>query len=253
MFIPYSIQLPTPYGSFIMYRHDRCQPHAILQTGRPHIDREIQLLQVLADSLPVGAVALDAGANIGLIAVPLAQRLAPRGGTVLAFEPQRLVYYMLAGNTALAGLENLVCHRLALGAEDGSARIPVLDPHHEADFGQVSLLAGEPEGDLVPVARIDDLGLTRLDLIKIDVEHMELAVLAGAEASIAAFRPVIWIEVWPQQHAAVLAWMSERNYVMTIVDELNFCAIPAERRSGFPLEFPLFNGRNHPLVAVEPA
>ena len=41
---------------------------------------------------------------------------------------------------------------------------------------------------------INSLNLSRLDLIKIDVERMELEVLQGAKATIGRFRPIIIVE-----------------------------------------------------------
>lgn len=245
--LTYSIQLQTRYGPFLMNRHDRHQPLAILQTGAPHIDAEIQSLLALSDLLPDGAQVVDAGANIGLISVPLAQRLAPRGGTVMAFEPQRLIYYMLAGNTVLAGLDNLVCLQLALGDAEGEVVVPRLDPHQPQDFGMVSLAGEGGSGDRVRLITIDSLDLPRLDLLKIDVEQLEIRVLNGASQTIARCRPLIWIEVWPAMHAEVHAWMEAHDYDMGIADELNFCAVPRERRAGLPITMTLFDGTAHPF------
>lgn len=231
-----------------MNRNDRHQPQTIVRTGVPHIEREIQMILAISDHLPDGALAIDAGANIGLISIPLAQRLASRGGVVFAFEPQRLTYYMLAGNTALAGLENLVCHQLALGEAPGMLSVPILNPHIEQDFGMVSLGSGEGDGDLIQSVTIDMLDLGRLDFLKIDVEHMELAVLSGGVETIHRYRPLIWIEVWPQHYAAIFAWFSQRNYTMLIVDALNFCAVPAERLRDFPIAFQGFDGVDNPYA-----
>ena len=41
---------------------------------------------------------------------------------------------------------------------------------------------------------LDSLDLSRLDLIKIDVEGMELEVLQGAKATLERFRPIIIVE-----------------------------------------------------------
>jgi hypothetical protein len=46
----------------------------------------------------------------------------------------------------------------------------------------------------IPAITIDGLGLTRLDLLKIDVEGMEAEVLDGARRSIAAHLPIITAE-----------------------------------------------------------
>lgn len=251
----YSIQLPTPYGSFLMNRHDEHQPIAILRNGVPHIDTEIRQLLEMTSVLPDGAVVVDAGANIGLISVPLAHHLRPRGGTVLAFEPQRLIFYMLAGNTAIAGLENLVCHQMALSSEPGTLVVPRVDPHSQRDFGMVSLQrdpgneeALELDGEPVTAMTIDMLGLVQLDLLKIDVERMELDVLAGAEETIRRCRPVIWIEVWPENHAPVFAWAQEHGYAMFIADPLNFCVMPVELLEKITVHYQPFDGVNHPLV-----
>jgi hypothetical protein len=50
-------------------------------------------------------------------------------------------------------------------------------------------------------------------LLKIDVEGYELAVLKGAEALIAASRPIISVENdRPENSSALMAWLLERNY-----------------------------------------
>ena len=74
-----------------------------------------------------GHVVVEAGANIGAHTVHLAQ-LAGDKGQVWAFEPQRLVFQLLAGNVALNSLTNVRCLQKCLG-DDGekSLLVPVLD------------------------------------------------------------------------------------------------------------------------------
>lgn len=229
-----------------MNRHDFHQPHAIVRTGRPHIDNEIEILLAVADILPEGAVFIDAGANIGLIAVPLACRIQARGGRVIAFEPQRLTYYMLAGNIVLAGLTNIFCHQIALGAQPGTVLVPERNPGEPQDFGAVSLLAEEVHGITVPVVPIDHLGLDRFDLLKLDVEGMELSVLSGAEEAIMKFRPLIWVEIWPVNYEPVCSWLANRNYELFVFDALNFLAVPFERESKLPFTLEKFDGLQNP-------
>lgn len=231
----------------MMNRHDLHQPQAIVNTGRPHIDHEIEALLAISDWLPDGSVFVDAGANIGLISIPIANRLQDRGGRVVAFEPQRLTYYMLAGNAALAGLSNIYCHQIALSAEPGSIIVPERDPHQHQDFGAVSLLSAEVEGISVRTVPIDQLGLDRLDLLKLDVEGMELSVLAGAIQSIEAFRPIIWIEIWPHNYDSVSQWFEKNRYNLFIFDALNFCAVPTDKIKEFPFKLPKFDGVNNPF------
>lgn len=243
----FSIQLQTNHGPFIMNRHDLHQPYAIVQTGRPHIEHEIQKLLAISDMLPEAPLMLDAGANIGLISIPLARRLQPRGGRVVAFEPQRLIYYMLAGNAALAGISNIFCHQIALSNKTDTILVPDTDPEQRQDFGAVSLMAKEANGVFVQALPIDNLGLDRLDLIKLDVEGMELVVLEGALETIAQFRPLIWIEIWPANYESVTRWMHEHDYNLLTFDALNFCAIPTEKHEQFPLNLPAFDGTTNPF------
>ena len=67
--------LESIYGRFVVNRRDKFQAEALVRTGRPHIQDELEIILTIADTLPNGAFAVDAGANVGLVAIPLAQRL----------------------------------------------------------------------------------------------------------------------------------------------------------------------------------
>ena len=74
-----------------------------------------------------GHVVVEAGANIGAHTIHLAQ-LAGDKGQVWAFEPQRLVFQLLAGNVALNSLTNVRCLQKCLGdGGEKSLLVPVLD------------------------------------------------------------------------------------------------------------------------------
>jgi FkbM family methyltransferase len=135
---------------------------------------------------------LDVGANIGAHTLFFARQIGP-SGRVLAFEPQRMIFQMLCANMALNSVTNAWCYPQAVGAEAGEIPVPVLDCQQENNFGGLGLdlgLGGEP----VPVIRLDGLRLARCDLIKIDVEGMERAVLAGAVQTIGRLKPVLYVE-----------------------------------------------------------
>lgn len=137
-----------------------------------------------------GDVVVEAGANIGGHTVPLARRVGPQG-MVMAFEPQRVLFQILCANLALNDLFNVQTVPAGLGEERGMLRVPLIDYAGEGNFGGVSL--GE-KGDPVQVLPLDDFGLLRLRMLKIDVEGMEAKVLAGARDTIARLRPLLYIE-----------------------------------------------------------
>lgn len=153
-----------------------------------------------------GVVLLDCGANIGVHTVECAVEMTG-WGSVLAIEAQERLYYALAGNIALNNCFNARAIHAAVAAQDGTLRVPVPDYLQPGSFGSLEL---KPQGsaefigqkiDYSPDAmqeirclKIDSLALSRIDLIKIDVEGMELEVLEGARQTVAKHRPILLVE-----------------------------------------------------------
>lgn len=71
---------------------------------------------------------------------------------------------------------------------------------------------------------IDLLALPRLDLIKIDVEGMELQVLEGARDTIARCRPIIVVEQLKVDHDALIGVLSGHGYNL-LYGHMNVLAI----------------------------
>jgi FkbM family methyltransferase len=144
-----------------------------------------------------GDTILDVGANIGTHAIALASRF-PRS-EVVAFEPQPLAFSLLVANVIAARTGNVYPRNLGCAEADGLAHVA---PDYEAsgwNVGGFSIAAGEAEqpGALpMPLVALDGLNFKRrVQFIKIDVEGMEPAVLAGAAKLIARDRPIIYFEV----------------------------------------------------------
>jgi FkbM family methyltransferase len=149
-------------------------------------------LSILFQVLKPGAVVVDVGANIGTHTVALAKHVTATGA-VFAFEPQRLTFQLLCANVALNALINVKCVNAAVSDVRGEVLIPTIDPTRAANFGGLKS-EGHAEGDRTDAVRIDELQLARCHLIKIDVEGLEARVLAGAQQTIARFRPVLFVE-----------------------------------------------------------
>jgi len=149
-------------------------------------------VDIFAQLLGPGNVVVEAGANFGAHTVAMAQMVGPQGA-IYAFEPQRLVYQVLTANIALNSLPNVFTMHAGLGAQDGSVRVPILDPAHGHNFGGFSI-GGHPHGEEVPLLTVDSMRLAQCRMIKVDVEGMEYEVLEGARETIARLRPVLYVE-----------------------------------------------------------
>jgi FkbM family methyltransferase len=184
------------HGMFMYNRHDTFVGRGLDQYGE-WCDFEIQLLRAF---IKPGDTVIDAGANIGTHTVALANAVGPTG-TVHAYEPQRRLFTMLAGNVALNALEWVVCHQEAVGDAMGQICVPPLPPpdtvfNHSA-VPLVDANSPTPEsgsGETVPLVTLDSLDLSKCAVIKVDVEGMEAAALRGATRLIERCRPVIYVE-----------------------------------------------------------
>jgi hypothetical protein len=74
---------------------------------------------------------------------------------------------------------------------------------------------------------LDAFNFPRLDLIKMDVEGMELEALAGAIKSIQAHRPMMLIEALKVDGGKLRAWLEELNYSV-LQSGINLLAIHKE-------------------------
>lgn len=169
---------------------------------------------VLMQFLRPGDVAIDVGANIGTLAIPMARQVGPTG-RVHAFEPQAMMFRLLNANAALNAIEQLRLHPMALGAADGYLPLPPLDYASPGNYSALSFAATPPQPtqstDSVPIRRLDDVLATidRCRLLKVDVEGMEPAVLDGAAALIARHRPILYLEA--NQRATFAAVLERLN------------------------------------------
>ena len=131
---------------------------------------------------------VDVGANIGVHTRFLSKSV----GRVLSFEPNHEVLPILEYNTS--DLKNVTIHALALSNHVGTA---ALSRSHTWNKGTASLEQPNSEGAVeVETATLDTWLAPNgsVDLIKLDVEGHELAVLTGAVATLSRCRPIVALE-----------------------------------------------------------
>ena len=138
---------------------------------------------------------IDVGANIGLHTIVAASIVGPTG-RVISIEPHPRTAAWMRSNLQLNGMEWVDFHQVALGRESTRAGLTSLRQDDQNYLRQ--------EGHDVAVRPLDEIVPADLDvdLIKLDVEGYEPAVLAGATATLRR-TVVVFFEVrdgFPQRH-----------------------------------------------------
>lgn len=185
-------------------------------TDLKYARRDLAALKAAADLARIVSVAVQAGANVGVFPLYLAQRFQ----FVHCYEPDPTTLDDLCENVPAYLYEGkIVKHDCALGERPGRAYLrycrrdgrPGHPGTHHVDY---SHRAGVP----VNVETIDRLGLESCGLIYLDIEGFEFAALRGAEATLEKCRPVVGIELNKNLDfmgiaaSDVRAWLAARRY-----------------------------------------
>jgi FkbM family methyltransferase len=139
-----------------------------------------------------GGTAIDIGANVGAHALLLAKKTGPNG-YVYAFEPMNYAYRKLEYNISKNAFDNIQAYQIALSNENRNQQELRCRSSWRSDGQSVE------ETTRVNLRRLDDWceekGIRRVDLVKIDVDGNEFAILDGAKKLLQGSRPIIIIEV----------------------------------------------------------
>jgi FkbM family methyltransferase len=126
-------------------------------------------------------ICVDVGANIGYYAISLGLKV--QAGEVHAFEPAGLNYHVLALNALTNQLSNVVVNNCAVGDRNQEVEFFVAQDggfSSTVDTGRRRIL----EKTRVRMVTLDsycsEVGLSRVDFLKVDVEGAEPKVIAGA-------------------------------------------------------------------------
>lgn len=175
-------------------------------------------LRVLGSFLDRSGVFVDAGANTGAYSMT-AGRFA---GRVVAFEPNP---HLAAHLRVVVRAQDRVCE----AALSDTARTETFTVPNGRGIGQHSrgalIGATQPPGSATPdgmltfpvrTCVLDDESLGAVQLLKIDVEGHENAVLRGAAGTLDAHRPVVLVEAeerhTPGTIAEMRTFMESRHY-----------------------------------------
>lgn len=186
-----------------------------------------------------GVVTVDCGANLGVHTVEWAKHMTGRG-VVLAFEAQERIYYALAGNVAINNCFNARVIHAAVSSQSGSMKMPQPNYLANSSFGSLELKKRDNTEFIgqaidysddkmidVRMVNLDSFNFPRLDVVKIDVEGMELEVLEGGAKCISENHPIMLVEALKTDQNALRARLEGFGY-MVIPSGLNFIAIHKE-------------------------
>jgi FkbM family methyltransferase len=244
----------TDHGTLIVNRFDH---HSVATGGEygvgfqlldkashdaPEVNMALSLLDLRRQYHGDGVVAVDCGANIGVHTVEWAKHMSG-WGSVIALEAQERIFYALAGNMAINNCFNARAIHTAVASQPGKMKIPQPDYLTAASFGSLELKKTDKtefigqsidysESKMVEVQTVslDSLAFGRVDLIKMDIEGMELEALAGATACITSRQPVLIIEAIKTDRNKLRSLLEGHGY--TVFDSgINCVAVHKSDRS----------------------
>ena len=172
-------------GAWIHHYRGAKIPHASLgRAAPPHVlTAEARELFLYGYTPAAGDVVFDIGAGIGAETL-LFSRLVGDAGRVVAVEAHQRTYGRLVDLCRANRLANVTALQLAVSDSDGAAVISD-DPAH----AQNTMVVPGSRGIEVPARRLDtiarELGVTRIDLLKMNIEGAERAAIRGAEPLLA--------------------------------------------------------------------
>ena len=172
---------------------------------------EEEELAMMAEHMPKGGTFCDIGANVGNHS--LYMLLKGGAGRVVPVEPNPDAISLLLSNMIL----NRVADRVALetlgyGLDEGAADdLAIHAPR--ANLGWAKLKKAGEGDDAISVRAGDELfeGM-KIDVLKMDVEGMEIGALKGLKATIARCKPTMFIEVDTTNLDSFHALMNDYGY-----------------------------------------
>lgn len=159
-------------------------------------DYEKSLRDDILKFLPEDGVFFDVGANVGIIAYSTAMQ-RPRA-RIFAFEPEPVSFLALNKTKSYNIIHNVDLIPFGLGESVGLKTFFIDNANHGGHSLDRSQVLNETRPSSIMVTTVDNMvktiGVTRMDIMKIDVQGLELEVLKGAVQTIQDLKPVLTVE-----------------------------------------------------------
>jgi len=195
------LKAESPYGTLV-YPEDS-GPTSILE--KPIYTR-------VRDIRPDDVV-IDIGAHVGAFTLKAARKAV--NGLVIAVEPHPANFKLLVRNIRFNRLENVVPIQAAICDKTGRIRL-----YSHGDSVSHSVVLPGRRGCYVEVRAITldelvgELGLKRVDFVKIDAEGAELHILRGGRATLRKMAPFLSIAAYhtPSEAIMVMRFLHKLGY-----------------------------------------
>ena len=162
----------------------------LLGTDEPHLQKAIRRYVALGDTV------YDIGANLGYVSLELAKRVGPNG-RVIAFEPIPQNIAAFRRHIEINALRQVQLFEFAASDKAGTAVIRMVENPSTASlvWHRNDPAAAEFSVSTISVDELVEGGqLAYPKFVKIGVEGAEASVLQGMRRTIAAARPVLFVE-----------------------------------------------------------
>jgi FkbM family methyltransferase len=187
-----------------------------------------EVWQSISAGLSAGAVFLDVGAHIGYDTLKASVTVG-EGGKAIAFEPNPRTLEQLRANIVASHAANVIVEPIA--CSDSEQMLTLYDATAEGNSGGSSLSLANADqlqkGNLPSYAVrgrpidhvVAELGLQRVDVVKVDVEGAEYLVLRGLQETLRRFHPKVVMELVPDQLANMHATVED---IVSLMTELGY-------------------------------
>jgi FkbM family methyltransferase len=193
---------------------------------------EKELGDLLKKVIRSNDVFLDIGANIGYFSLLAATNYS--SAKIISFEPVKHLFQKMNHNISINNIKNIETVNAAVGEINEEKELFLSSPDNlgMSSFHQPGNYSRKKER--VKVVAIDDWfktsGLTKIDLIKLDIEGGELAALKGMKEVLQNFRPIVIVEINPE---TLSMFSLKPGDIYNYLNQLNFDGFIISETGGF--------------------
>jgi FkbM family methyltransferase len=153
--------------------------------------------RVLRQIAVKGMTVIDIGANIGYYALIESQGVG-ESGRVIAIEPVDSNYELLVKNVRENACANVTTMQIAIGDYIGVARMYLAKRSNCHSIIRRGASDNYSEVEITTIDKlVENLNLTSVDLLRMDIEGYEFKAIDGMIGTIRAHRPAIFLELHP--------------------------------------------------------